>query len=93
MRAGGFHHVSAGRHSEIVARMKPARAMPVDGRHARVTAAAKTRAVGGDFELAAALLGLAAPRMVDDQATHHSSGITHESSSIGERRLVVACDF
>jgi len=47
----------------------------------------------GDLELSTALLGASIPRMVNNQATHHPTGITHESATICEGGPVFAGDF
>ena len=40
-----------------------------------------------DLERAAALQGLTAARVVDDEAPHHLGGIAHESRAVGKDRL------
>ena len=49
-------------------------------------------AQGRDLEAAAALLGLAAARIVDDEAAHHLRGIGHEASTVGEDRSLALGD-
>ena len=44
----------------------------------------------GDLELAAALLRLAAARVVDDDAAHHAGRIAHEPVAVGKRRALAA---
>src|SRR5208282_4242437 len=42
-----------------------------------------------NLELAAPLLSLAAARVIDNQAAHHSSGVSHEPVAIGEGSSVL----
>jgi hypothetical protein len=49
-------------------------------------------AEGGDFEHSPTLLRPTTPHIIDDEASHHSSGVGHEACVIDENRFFLAGD-